>query len=290
LKDLEMDENHCLVLGANSRPDLEINLDGCKLTSAGASALAEVLGRNQGPTKLDCCHLDNYVLADGLRGNSRLKSLTLRSFGIHEDDNREILAIAGALRENKGLVYFDIRHRWSDERWGAICDSLKTHPTLQVLSLPHFGGLPLPSAVIKLRIQALVNMLKVNISMHTIRLHDRHHSEHELFRGSVFPCLETNRFRPRVRAIQKTRPIAYRAMVLGRALIAVRTDPNRFWMLLLENADVAFPSTTATTTAAVRLPTPATVTATVNVGPASATTAASNVVAPGAGQKRKTMN
>jgi hypothetical protein len=49
-----LDENHCRVLGAHSRPDLEIELKYCKLTSAGENALAEALGRNQGPTKLEC--------------------------------------------------------------------------------------------------------------------------------------------------------------------------------------------------------------------------------------------
>ena len=33
--------------------------------------------------------------------------------------------------------------------------------------------------------------------------------------------------------------------MLRRALLAVRTDPNWFWMLLSGNAEVAFPSTTA---------------------------------------------
>jgi hypothetical protein len=74
--------------------------------------------------------------------------------------------------------------------------------------------------------------------------------------------------------------------VLGRALLAVRTDPNRFWMLLLGNAEVAFPSTTATTTAAASLPTPANAAASENVATASAT-AASSVVTSVAGQKRK---
>jgi hypothetical protein len=57
------------------RPDLEIVLHGCKFTSAGASALVEVLGRNQGPTKLDLhtSVIDIFILADGLRGNSSLK-------------------------------------------------------------------------------------------------------------------------------------------------------------------------------------------------------------------------
>jgi hypothetical protein len=53
LEHLQMDENHCRVLGDVSRPDLKIELKHCILTSAGASALAEVLGRNQGPTKLE---------------------------------------------------------------------------------------------------------------------------------------------------------------------------------------------------------------------------------------------
>jgi hypothetical protein len=75
----------------------------------------------------------------------------------------------------------------------------------------------------------------------------------------------TNRLRPRLLAIQKTRPITYRAKVLGRALLAVRTDPNRFWMLLSGNPEVAFPSTTATIAAAATNPTPASGALPVNV-------------------------
>jgi hypothetical protein len=46
LKDLKMDENHCRVLGAYSRPDLEIILVRCKFTSAGA-----YFGRGLGRTR-----------------------------------------------------------------------------------------------------------------------------------------------------------------------------------------------------------------------------------------------
>jgi hypothetical protein len=116
LKGIQMDENHCRVLGAYSRPDLEIILIRCKVTSAGASALVEVIGRNQGPTELTDCEI---VLLDGLRGNSRLKSLTpslddIRGAGYQErpviasgspdDTKRKVLAIAGILKENTGLV------------------------------------------------------------------------------------------------------------------------------------------------------------------------------------------
>jgi hypothetical protein len=74
LVELTLDEDHCRVLGACSRPGLEIKLKVCTLTSAGTSALADTLRRNQGPTKLDGCVIDSFVLADGLRGNSRLTS------------------------------------------------------------------------------------------------------------------------------------------------------------------------------------------------------------------------
>jgi hypothetical protein len=297
LQDLEIDENHCRVLGDYSRPDLEIVLQRCKITNAGSKALAEVLGRNQGPTKLDNCKIDNFVLADGLRGNSRLKSLRPRFSSSPGDVNREVLAIADTLRENKGLVELNLACQGftvRDEAWGAICDSLETHPTLEVLNLRgtliNLLAAPAPS-VLKSRIQALVDMMKVNISIHTIQVDD-HYYEHKLFKESVIPYLETNRLRPRLLAIQKTLPQAYRAEVLGRALLAVRTDPNRFWMLLSGNAEVAFPSTTATTTAAASLPAPANAVATESVAPVVATASASasiasSVVASTAGQKRK---
>jgi hypothetical protein len=191
-----------------SRPDLEIVLKGCKLTSAGTSALVEVLGRNQGPSKLELCEIDNSVVANGLHGNSRLNYWRPRP-GSPEDGNRDVLAIADALLENKGLVHLDLMHEFmmSDETWHAVCDSLKTHPTIEVLDLRGATSAvtTMAPAVLKSRIQALVDMLKVNKSIHTINL-SRLFREHGLFRGSIVP--------PRLRAIQKTLPITYRAKVL----------------------------------------------------------------------------
>jgi hypothetical protein len=309
LMKLTLDENHCLVLGGCSRPGLEIELIHCKCTSAGASALAEILGRNEGPTKLDLCFMDNSILANGLRGNNRLKRfLRPRIFGDLEVSKRDVLAIADAVKENKGLVELDLGtaccFRENDETWGAICDSLKTHPTIEVLNLS--AGLTdatITQAVITSRMQALLDMVKVNLSIHTIHLH-YFFSEHELFRGSVIPYLETNRLRPRLLAIQKTRPIPYRTKVLGRALLAARSDANSFWMLLSGNAEVAFPSRTTTIAAAANLPTPATTVATSTSNYAATTSAATppdsalgvsdptvavaaNVAILYAGQKRK---
>jgi hypothetical protein len=277
LKEIALDKNHCRVLGAYSRPGLEIKLEECRIAGVAAEALAEVLGRNQGPTNLSLCYIDNLILADGLRGNSRLKSFRPRLSDSRGVGNQELLAIAGALKENKGLVglYLEHNFRMSDETWDAVCDSLKTHPTIQVLNLrsAFYDDAPLAPTVLKSRIQALLDMVKVNLSIHTIQLHDQYR-RHGMFRESVVPYLETNRFRPRVRAIQKARPIPYRAKVLGRALLAVRSDPNRFWMLSSGNAEVAFPPTTARTTPATNLPTLATADATSNAATAAVTVTA----------------
>jgi hypothetical protein len=293
----EIDENHCRVLGTFSRPGLEIELHSCMLTSDGTIVLAEILGRNQGPTRLDDCEIDYNVISNCLRGNSRLRSFGPRISNNCEIGKREVLAIASALKESDGLVELDLTSgcKMSDEVWAVICDSLKTHPTLQVLDLRlFFANGTLTGKLDKSRIQALVDMLKINMSIHTIHMFYCY-SKHELFRGSVIPHLEANRLRPRVRAIQKTRPISYRAKLLGRALLAVRTDPNRFWMLLSGNAEVAFPSTIATTiAAATNLPMPATAAVTVTVTVTDSTTRAAFTlgtpdigVAPASGHKRK---
>jgi hypothetical protein len=101
----------------------------------------------------------------------------------------------------------------------------------------------------------LVDMMKVNTSIHTIRLTDRNFRE--LIRADIIPYLESNRLRPRVLAIQRARPITFSAKVLGRALHAVRDDANSLWMLLSGNPEAAFLSTIATITPATNLPTPA---------------------------------
>jgi hypothetical protein len=100
-----MDEGQIRALGALSRPGLEIKLLSCRIKGASAEALAEVLKRNQGPTEIRYCDFDNFVLADGLRGNSRLKKLeTLCFTHTSEDRNREVLAILAFSEKTKALL------------------------------------------------------------------------------------------------------------------------------------------------------------------------------------------
>jgi hypothetical protein len=303
LIDQTLDESHCLALGDYSRPGLEIELNYCRLTNAGTSNLAEVLGRNQGPTKLAHCRADCSVLADGLRGNSRLKSFRQHGFSNPEVNKREVLAIASALRENKGLVDWVLTLALSRRttNGGALYVMLskQTHPTLEVLdlTLALTVAATIP-AVITSRMQAFLDVMKMSVSIHTIHW-CRHYSKHELFRGSVIPYLETNRLRPRLLALQKIRPMPYLVKVLGRALLSASIDVNRFWMLLSGNAEVVFPSTSAMTTPATNLHTPAT-TADTSLAAADAaislTTGAISIISvsavgtadtPAVGQKRK---
>jgi hypothetical protein len=296
LTNLEIDEDQIRALGAVSilRPAFEIKLLFCRIAGTSAEALLEFLQRNQGPTELVYCDIDNVIIADGLRGNSRLKKLrVLCTSSSNEAGNQEVFAITSALRENKGLLYLAIRLdlTMSDESWGAVCDSLKTltHPTLQVLNLETIELIRVDPALLKSRksvlIQVLVDLLKVNISIHTIPWNPHHSISKLKIHGSVAPYLETNRFRPRLLAIQKCRPFPYRVKVLGRALLATRTNPNLFWMLLSGNTEIIFPSTTPNS------PSPVIAAAISNAAVAPATTAsaavAANVATPSAGLKRK---
>jgi hypothetical protein len=72
-----------------------------------------------------------------------------------------INSIAGALRENKGLVDLDLWHgsSMSNEKWDIVFDSLRTHPILQVLDLcSETFAVP---AVFTFRLQAVVDMFKI---------------------------------------------------------------------------------------------------------------------------------
>ncbi len=110
-----------------------------------------------------------------------------------------------------------------------FCDSLRAHPTLVVMGLRvHCTNTTVTTpAILKSRMQVLVYMMQMNISIHTIHL-DTISRQHKLVRGSIIPYLETNRLRPRLLAIQKH--------------AQVRTV-QRFWderFLLYEPIPIAF--------------------------------------------------
>jgi hypothetical protein len=51
----------------------------------------------------------------------------------------------------------------SDETWDGICDSLETHPTLELLNLFAMDEGKMPPDMITSRTQAIVDMMKVGV-------------------------------------------------------------------------------------------------------------------------------
>jgi hypothetical protein len=104
LRNCTLDEDHCRVLAAASSSGLEIVLAQSIITNAGARIFAESFRLNQGPTKLIYCEMDNAVIADAMRGNTIVNTLTLDfRWKKHELD-----MFARALQEDRGLVTLNL--------------------------------------------------------------------------------------------------------------------------------------------------------------------------------------
>jgi hypothetical protein len=91
----------------------------------------------------------------------------------------------------------------SDEPCCAICHSLKKHHELEVLDISATYHDAATAPVIAARVQALLGIVGVNMSLFVIAC------MHELYQESITPYLVTKRFRPLVNSIQKTRRCFY---------------------------------------------------------------------------------
>jgi hypothetical protein len=109
------------------------------------------------------------------------------------------------------LVSLTCGFMMSDEAWDAVSDSLETYPTLEVLDLRSREGFMAP-AELKSRIQVLVDMMKVSMSIHAIKLHARYR-QHELLKESVIPYLESQSF------------LISRRISSGRAFLPSKNSP-----------------------------------------------------------------
>jgi hypothetical protein len=222
-----LSEELCLALATMSRLDVEVTLDWCSLADDSAGAFVECLQSDRGPVNLHCCKIDGQIIANALTGDSRVTRL--QPPFVRTDDAIMLRALAN----NRGLVYLYLPdHSISDENWTILCQSLKAHPTLTSLNLEY----TVPRGQKTHRTRALVEMVQRNTVLHSIQLAatDRHQ---KIFREEIRPKLETNLYRPRVRAIKKTKDRPFREKLLGRALHSVRSNPNLVWMLLSENVD-----------------------------------------------------
>jgi hypothetical protein len=142
------------------------------------------------------CRIDTRRLADALRANNNVTTLALN--GRCSDEDR--LVLAQALADNVGLVTLNLNLSWG--RITALWQSVARHPKLEKLDLPQcriFRDSP-TYAQKTLRVQAVVDVLRVNTVIHTIGLY-RDNFDEEILDSTVYPLLLANMYRPRVGAI-----------------------------------------------------------------------------------------
>jgi hypothetical protein len=234
-----LDTCHCRAIDALTRTDLEIELSFCKPTELGEEILLECIRQNRGPSKLMNCDIDTRRLAGALRGNNSVTTLAPR----RQCSDEERLVLVQALAENEGLVTLHLKSApITDEIWVALWRSVAHHPKLEKLVLPQYRHIAWrdgnTDAQKTLRMQVMVDALRVNTVLHTIEL-NRSAFDEEVLDSTVYPLLLANRYMPRVGAITEVEgPLHHK--LLGRALGSISSNPSLIWMFLSENADIRF--------------------------------------------------
>ena len=114
--------------------------DGCR------NAFLQWPQSGGGPTQLYECPIDSRILADSLKGSSRLGILRLPSIqfldNFHEPvaNYPDMALILAALAENRGLTASNANgDSISHDNWSILCQSLQKHPTLPTLGLTKTG-------------------------------------------------------------------------------------------------------------------------------------------------------
>ena len=144
LVSFELDEEHCRasVATENVKEDVNITLKHCHLTEAGERLLFDGIRRNLGPTSLQSCCFNTQLLADALRGNTRIKRFRCQCDHRLTDENvsftdDNFLFLLRALAENLGIEKLVLKCiNITDESWDAMCQSLANHPATLLIVLP----------------------------------------------------------------------------------------------------------------------------------------------------------
>jgi hypothetical protein len=236
IQQLIHDVNYCRALLTEFRADLELKLMASSLTEVGSQVLLDGIQRNRGPNTFLSC---NSLLTDALRGNRSVHAISLdrRNFSNEED----LIALMWALAENLGLAKLNLGFlSINDESWTIMRQSLANHPTLEHLGVlctscfergdPH-RHMPLYDATRTLRTQALVDMLKVNSSIHSICLISDERCE-SIWSAEIKLKLRLNSYTAKIVAVAKA-SITFRAALFGRALSSAVSDDNSLLYLFL---------------------------------------------------------
>jgi hypothetical protein len=227
-------KDHCRAFAGLERTDLAIVFRECGFQPKGAQgAFIEWLRYSPVVTDLNHCEMDTSILS-ALSGNSSVKRLSFEIGANFGEIN--VRSLAKALPTNQGLELLALNNVvMSDETWVLLFRSLSTHNTMKSLSL--IGWRSHLSAESKTtRMRAILQMLQHNTVMRTIQLSDDFTEDEEMYQSSILPRLEMNRnsFEVQRRAVKRA-DLSIRAQLLGRALHAVRYNPDLVFRFLSEN-------------------------------------------------------
>jgi hypothetical protein len=223
-------EEHCRALATLQR-NLKVKFSYCKLDLQYVEGT--FIDWFQIVTELNDCWMDSSFIS-ALSGNNSVTKITIDAhvFGLSEEKMRSLLR---ALPGNIGIEHLAFRFEMmSNETWILLFRSLTMHPRIKFLSI---DTCPLVfSAESKsTMMNAIIQMLQLNTVVQTIALPDEFNNE-EVSQNSILPRLEMNRtcFVVQRLAVKRADP-SIRPQLLGRALHAVRYNPNLVFQFLSEN-------------------------------------------------------
>jgi hypothetical protein len=228
-------EEHCRALASLQRTDLEITLHYCKLDPQDAEGtFLDWFRHYQVVTEIHCFQMQNRIFS-GLSGNNYLKRLKLK-FPVDEVGEEEMHSLLQALPGNMGIEDLHmVDLKLTDKNWCLLLYSLSTHPRIESVTYKDYFTSSLSTLSRITWMNAILQMLQHNTVVHTIELPDEFENE-DVYQNSILPRLEMNRncFEVQRRALKRADP-SIRRQLLGRALHAVRYNPNLMFQFLSEN-------------------------------------------------------
>jgi hypothetical protein len=193
-------------------------------------------------------HLDNFhsedwrILAESLRGNTSVKTIVQPGgIGGRKLNDDEFRVLAEALGDNQGLLKFFPRGQHiNDENWKVLCQSLRSHPTLETLDLSgtyHDLNVGISDASKKHRCNCIVDLLRFNTVLRSVHL-TRNERDEIIWSESILLHLETRSYLPLVLEIKAVVDQPRRSKLFGRALNTVKTKPYLLYLFLSGNIDI----------------------------------------------------
>ena len=255
--DATLDETQCRALAAASPSattgKLDIRFHDCRVLHPSSTAALAALFRNNNSNNQGGqvhYHLDHFqsedwrVLAESLRGNTSVKTIVQPAGRLAERmlENDEFRVLAEALGANQGLLKFYPRGQLiNDENWTVMCQSLRSHPTLETLDLSgtfcDLNAGIMSNASKAHRCNCIVDLLRSNTILRSIHL-TREERDETIWSETILPHLQTRKVQLLVLKIKVVADQPSRFKLFGRALDSVKTKPYLSYLFLSGNVDI----------------------------------------------------